>query len=292
MAKADIPVYNISEIDRNAFKDLLIDRFGRYLQKHYNHLHTPHRHSFYHLVMFTSGEGSHSIDFEKFEVAPYQVYFMAPGQVHSWDFSANVDGYIIHFNEILFSSFLKDGQYLNRFHFFCGNAADCVCQVPEQEQENISSLFETILVFARDSIEKNLDLIRIRLLELLILFDRLKSNRQNQHMPPQKITLLRSFQELLENNFRTIRLPKEYASLLHVTPNYLNALTHDLLGKTAGCLIRDRILLEAKRLLTNANMSISEIAYDLNFQDNSYFNRFFKKYVHITPDEFRKGFFK
>ncbi|MBD0286067.1 MAG: AraC family transcriptional regulator, partial [Flavisolibacter sp.] len=53
---------------------------------------------------------------------------------------------------------------------------------------------------------------------------------------------------------------------------------------------RDRILLEAKRLLTNADMTITEIAYDLNFQDNAYFNRFFKKNVGMTPDEFRKQF--
>ena len=61
-------------------------------------------------------------------------------------------------------------------------------------------------------------------------------------------------------------------------------------GKKAGDLIRDRVLLEAKRLLTNADMSVTEIAYDLNFQDNSYFNRFFKKNVGVTPDEFRKTF--
>ncbi len=65
-----------------------------------------------------------------------------------------------------------------------------------------------------------------------------------------------------------------------------------LLGKTAGELIRDRVLLEAKRLLTNGDMSITELAYDLNFQDNSYFNRFFKKYADVTPEEFRKSFTK
>jgi len=45
--------------------------------------------------------------------------------------------------------------------------------------------------------------------------------------------------------------------------------------------------LEAKRLLAHTNLSISEIAYRLNFQDNSYFGRFFKKYVKITPEAFR-----
>jgi len=77
---------------------------------------------------------------------------------------------------------------------------------------------------------------------------------------------------------------------LYITPNHLNALCQDMLGKTAGDLIRDRILLESKRLLTNADMTITEIAYNLNFKDNSYFNRFFKKEVGSTPDEFRTSF--
>jgi AraC-like DNA-binding protein len=62
----------------------------------------------------------------------------------------------------------------------------------------------------------------------------------------------------------------------------------DVLGKTAGDIIRDRIAVEAKRLLTNAEMDVKEIAYDLNFEDPSYFTRFFRKNVGTTPEQFRK----
>lgn len=86
-----------------------------------------------------------------------------------------------------------------------------------------------------------------------------------------------------------LRLPKEYAALLYVTPNYLNAFCRHMLGKSAGEIIRNRVLLEAKRLLINADMSIAAIAYQLNFADNSYFTKFFKKYAGVTPEEFRKN---
>ena len=85
------------------------------------------------------------------------------------------------------------------------------------------------------------------------------------------------------------RLPKEYAAMLYVTPNHLNALCNDLLGKAAGEVIRDRVLLEAKRLLVNADINISEIAFQLDFKDNSYFTRFFKKYTGTTPEDFRRS---
>ena len=76
--------------------------------------------------------------------------------------------------------------------------------------------------------------------------------------------------------------------MLHITPNHLNALVQEILGRPAGAVIRDRVLLEAKRLLTNADMTAAEIAYELNFQDNSYFSRFFKKYAGVTPEGFRR----
>jgi AraC-like DNA-binding protein len=57
----------------------------------------------------------------------------------------------------------------------------------------------------------------------------------------------------------------------------------------AGDVIRNRVILEAKRLLVNLDLSITEISYRLNFNDNSYFTKFFKKYVGSTPEEFRKN---
>ena len=290
MAKGSIPVYDICTIDQKAQKDLLLERFGPYLEKHYQHLHRPHRHSFYHLVLFTKGKGCHSIDFEKFSIAPYQIYFMIPGQVHSWHFEGGVDGYIVHFNEALFASFLLNSHYLERFYFFQGNAEDGICQVPAPMQSPVTNLFEAMLTEMEAGKEQNLDMIRLKLLELFIMVDRNCTSKKGKNVPQQKLMLLRHFQHLIDQHFRTIKLPKEYADLLYVTPNHLNALCQDLVGKTAGDLIRDRVLLEAKRLLTNADMTVTEIAYNLNFQDNSYFNRFFKKNVGMTPEEFRKTF--
>lgn len=291
MNKTSIPVYDIYSINNlNGRQDLLIDRFGPYLEKHYHNLHRPHRHSFYHLVLFTEGKGYHTIDFVKYLVKPFQVYFMIPGQVHSWHFEGRVEGYIVHFNENLFSSFLHNSRYLEKFHFFSGNSEDCVCQLPSKIHSGIVQLFESLVNEAKGNLIQNLDMVRLKLLEFFVLVDRSCVAKKEKPIQQQKYVLLRNFQQLIDTHFREIKLPKEYAELLYVTPNHLNALCHDLVNKTAGELIRDRILLEAKRLLTNADMTIAEIADNLNFQDNSYFNRFFKKYTGVTPEEFKKQF--
>lgn len=289
--QASIPVYDIGNINkREGLQDLLVERFASYLQKHYPSLHRPHRHSFYHLVFFTKGKGYHTIDFQKFNVVPGQIYFMIPGQVHSWHFEGVTDGYVVHFNEGFFRNFLHNSHYLEQFPFFSGVTEDGVCQLPIGVQEPVISCFERMLAEITANDAQNLDMIRLLLLQTFILVHRSCSAGQQKKVPQQKLLLLRNFQQAIEKLYRTVRLPKEYAELLYVTPNHLNALCQDLLGKTAGELIRDRVLLEAKRLLTNADLSVTEIAYDLNFTDNSYFNRFFKKYVGCTPDEFRKSF--
>lgn len=289
MAKK-IPVYDIWAIEQKAEKDLLVEPFGPYLEKHYQNLHHPHRHSFYHLVLFTKGKGSHTIDFQRFTVKPFQIYFMIPGQVHSWHFEGEVDGYLVHFNESLIHSFLENGHYLERFGFFKGHAERGVCQLPVGEQQHVVGLFESMLAELKGGSGQKLDMVRLRLLELFITVERHCKTVQQKNVPSQKLTLLTNFQQLIDKHFKTVRLPKEYADLLYITPNHLNALCQDLVGKTAGELIRDRVLLEAKRLLTNADMTVTEIAYDLDFRDNSYFTRFFKKNVEMTPDEFRKTF--
>jgi AraC family transcriptional regulator, transcriptional activator of pobA len=283
MARGSIPVYDICTIAKNG-EDLMIERFAGYLEKHYHTLHHAHRHSFYHLVLFTKGNGSHTIDFVKFDVKPAQVYFMIPGQVHSWDFNGETDGYIIHFSSDFFRPFLLNLSYLEQFSFFSGISEQSVCQLADHTYHKVVAIFESLLQ------EDNKDMVRVKLLEMFILVEKNVTHHSHNHLPGHTSALLKNFQQLINQYYRTMRLPKEYAELLHITPNHLNALCRELLGKTAGDVIRERVLLEAKRLLTSAAMSVLEIAYELNFKDNSYFTRFFRNYENITPEEFRKKF--
>jgi AraC family transcriptional activator of pobA len=293
MSKEKIPVYDICTLSKDKQPQqntLLVERFGAYLDRHPHSLHHAHRHSFYHMVLFTKGGGTHTIDFNQFKVTPYEIYAMIPGQVHSWSFEGPVDGYIVNFSDNLFRSFLLNPNYLERFHFFGGISEESICHVPAAVQGKVTRLFEELLEEAgsTNGLDGDVDMLRLLLMQLFILVERSCKSNGKKIIPQQKQVLLRNFRRLIDQHYLSIKLPKEYADLLYVTPNHLNALCQDLLGKTAGELIRDRIILEAKRLLTNADMTITEIAYNLNFQDNSYFNRFFKKNVGVTPDEFRK----
>ncbi|MDB5015660.1 MAG: araC 2 [Mucilaginibacter sp.] len=282
------PIYDICTLSDFKQHEILISRFAPYLDHHKN-LNTAHRHTFYHLVLFTNGGGSHSIDFENFTVKPYQVYFMIPGQVHSWNFEGFTDGYIINFSEAFFHSFLLNPVYPESFSFFSGDTKAAVIDLPENIHQKIYNLFEEIIEeFERTDVQET-DMLRVLILQLFIIINRLNDGRISNGPASYNQTLLKNFQKLIGQHYTNLKLPRDYADLLYITPNHLNAICKDMLGIQAGEIIRNRTMLEAKRLLINPQLSITEISFMLNFNDNSYFTKFYRKAEGITPEEIRKN---
>ncbi len=286
-----LPVYTIASLPGAAPQqsEVMAERFASYLDVHPN-LHAAHGHSFYHLVLFTKGGGFHTVDFRRFPVREGALYFMVPGQVHSWAFEGKTDGYVVNFNEGFFQSLLADDAYLDRFRFFSGDIGEQIYQLEPAAFAQAAGLLERAVSELRQAAPMYQDAVRLILLEFFILVTRETSpeTEATQALQGQALTL-QNFRRLLNRHFRELRLPRDYAALLYVTPNYLNALCRDLLQKPAGELIRERVLLEAKRLLVNQQQDISGIAYALGFKDNSYFSRFFRKYTGMTPEAFRKS---
>ncbi|PLK42806.1 AraC family transcriptional regulator [Emticicia sp. TH156] len=282
-----IPIVDICNLTDFREDDILVSRFADYLKAHHN-LCSAHRHTFYHLLLFTKGGGSHTIDFSNFPVIPYQIYFMVPGQVHSWSFEGEVDGYVINFSTSFFQSFLLRPDYLESFSFFNGIAEDGVIQLTDEVKDTIIQIFEETTRQVQQNNTISRDMVRVLLLQAFIEIEKHTQVHKLPGVPAFNYTLLKNFQKLVEKQYISLKRPMDYAGLLYITPNHLNALCKENLGITAGEVIRNRILLEAKRMLVNQNQSISEISYALNFSDNSYFTKFFKKYEGITPEEFRK----
>lgn len=293
MPQSPIPVYSICSLAHqpSASVDFMADRFDHYLVQHAD-LRFPHKHSFYHLVYFTEGTGSYSIDFINFNVQPGQIYFMIPGQVHTWNFKGKPNGFIINFSDSFIQQLIVNTRYLDQFPFFSGLAAQQVINIPAKKRPALVQLFETIIAEQSSAEEHATDFIRTALLQVFFTTGRMIKKEERSASNNYNSLLFRNFQHLVDQHYLTKKLTRDYAALLYITPNHLNALSKDVGGRPAGEIIRDRILLEAKRLLVNADMTIAEIAAALDFEDNSYFSKFFKKYEGLTPQEFRKQVIK
>ncbi|MFB6456728.1 helix-turn-helix domain-containing protein [Chitinophaga sp. Hz27] len=104
----------------------------------------------------------------------------------------------------------------------------------------------------------------------------------------RKDAKMEAFRKLLDKHFLQLHKPAEYADLLAMTPNALSKKSIGYFGKTPSQLIQERIILEAKKLLHLTQLSIKEIAFRLEFSDEYYFSRYFKKAVKESPQSFRK----
>ncbi|CAM4066955.1 AraC-type DNA-binding protein [Pedobacter westerhofensis] len=286
--KKEFPIYDICRFSLTLEEDVTISNLAVYL-KNLKSLHFPHRHDFYHLMLFTRGAGSHSIDFQQFSVKPYHFYFMAPGQVHNWHFEGDIDGYVINFSAVFFKSFLLDDEYLEQFAFLSGNVNYSVIDLTEELQPDVIRTIDRAVLEANTVHPFRLDSIRIMLLDLFILLAKVSKENEGLKLPEnQPRATLKKFEKLIEKEYQTMRLPKQYAEKLFISPGYLNTICQDVLGISAGDMIRNRIILEAKRMLVNLSLTVSEIAWNLNFADNSHFCKFFKNHVGMSPKSFRK----
>lgn len=280
-----IPVLEQCTVSYKEDKNFLADRLEVYLGKN-NNLVFPHRHNFYQMLLFLSGEGMHEIDFKQYPIERGQVYFMGPGQVHSWMFEGKMTGYIVNFDIDYFKSLLIQPDYVENLDLF-SSLNEGVFTLEEYQVREISSLFDQLIKLSSLPVTK--DLKRSLLLYILLRFDQAYIPNFPAKSIDYHLVLIKNFISLVDQNFKELHLPKEYAELLFVTPNHLNSVCKEYLGTQAGEVIRNRIMLEAKRLLILPDWTISQVAYELSFNDNSYFTKFFKKVEGKTPEEFRKS---
>ncbi len=103
----------------------------------------------------------------------------------------------------------------------------------------------------------------------------------------RKEELVIHFAKLVANHFREERMVRFYAEALNVTPKYLTETVKEISGKSAGQIIDDFVILESKLLLEKPEHTIAQVSDLLNFSDQSFFGKYFKRITGVSPKEFK-----
>jgi AraC-like DNA-binding protein len=282
-----LPIYNIEDFRFiGNEREFYANTFSAHIKQHDTFVLVPHRHNFYLCVLFTKGNGIHEIDFNTYDIVPRAVFTLAPGQVHNWTFSEDVDGYIF-FHTREFFNINYTFEKIEHFPFFSVDNAP-VMHLNNIAAVKIETIFREIVEEYQNNEElykpqKLYKLVNLVYIELLRLYIPKHIRTEQNHSYLGKV---RKLEDLVDVNFRKAKYPKEYAEMMNISDKHLNRMSKEILNKTISDLIFDRIILEAKRMLLFSKSSVSEISSDLGYLDSSYFSRLFKKKTGATPLQF------
>ncbi|MGE8428169.1 MAG: AraC family transcriptional regulator [Sphingobacterium sp.] len=253
----------------------------------YNELHgerhilRPHKHDFFIIDLFDKAKGIHTIDFQDYQIGNRQVHVLFPGQVHNWSIEPETTGYQLMIDKVFFERF---SPYF-RFSFtnYINNP---VIPLKAESFDLLKYEFNAIKneLEVKDSLQ---DVISLRVAVIAAIVSKDAEELFTDAKVFQSNPKLAKFNSLIGLHFKQEKLVTFYASLLNISPNYLNILCKKHLYISATQLIQQRVLLEAKRLLQSTDLSIKQIAFELGFIDHSYFSNYFKNQTGITPSDFR-----
>ncbi|UCC50727.1 MAG: helix-turn-helix domain-containing protein, partial [Anaerolineaceae bacterium] len=251
----------------------------------------PHRHNFYEVLYVTGGMGTHYIDSNAYPIEPNTFYFISPGQVHYWNVTIPIEGEILVFMDDFLLLAPADYMVLHELSFFHTVEGSPTLQLDEFDHLQVMSLLRAIAEEFKTYEFRSASVLRAYLHILLVQIQRLCAIQEakagnRQEKIAQKLT--RQFKKLVTNQYVTGQSVQDYADQLGVTVNHLNKTLKATTGCTPGQLIRREIVLEAKRLFQHTDLTATEIGYRLAFNDPSYFGRFFKREVGVSPGQFRR----
>lgn len=214
------------------------------------------------------------------------VHFVSPGQVHLLQRDAQSFGFVILFSTDFYHAINASTDTLYDLPFF-NNSFNASIKISAEKKLLLLNIIKRIKEECASMHTDKYELVYFYLQIVLLEFKRLYTQQIIAPNKKQGTELIFKFKKAVEKYFITEHAVSFYAKTIHVTPSYLSDIVHDNLGISPSQFIHNRIILEAKRILLHADKSVSEIAFALNFDDPSYFTRFFKKRVGLSPIDFR-----
>lgn len=239
------------------------------------HTHCFHRDDFFLIGVVISGRQHLSVDFEKYELKAGNAIIIFPGQIHASEPCTDTNGFALLLSPELLSD--KDLLAIRELQF--GNK---IIELKEGDLHDIIQLYKVLK--KRHQTAREIELSLVNAIKHMVI-----ANITPDHpsVPNRYIRLVLKFQQLMEENIRTVKSPTEYASMLNVSGVYLNEATKSVTGKNASCLIGEYVTMLAKRELCYTKLSAQEIALNLGYVDYSYFSRLFSRHASMSPKSFR-----
>jgi len=238
------------------------------------------------MIWFLSDDNTMSIDGIRYKFNKHEIVFLT--QFHHLEISEISEIKLLRFNRPFYCILDHDSEVGCKGILYYGAAQLPIIHLEGMELEIMETVWKmaTLEFEMQDSLQ--LEMLQMMLKRILILCTRIYKNQTDlDKLDIGRNDLVREFNFLVESHFKKKHAVADYAELLFKSPKTLTNVFKKLGEKTPLQFIQERIILEARRQIRYGQEDISQIAYDLGFNDIQSFSRFFKKHQGISPSDFR-----
>ena len=249
------------------------------------------RHNYYSLIWVINGSGKVKVDFSEYGFEKDALFSFSPWQPYMYSAAEEISGIALHFHPDFFCIHKHHKEVSCNGVLFNNIYQPPFIYVDEISATTFLMLIEQIRTEMRNPALAQYELLVSYLKIFLITASRLKTQQHPQALEVETENkepfVLQNLKNSIESHFRKKHSASEYADLLNISAKALAKITKTYFNKTITDLISERIIIEAKRELYLTNKPVKEIAYQLGYEDEHYFSRFFKNNANISPQVYR-----
>lgn len=249
------------------------------------------KHNYYSLIWIQQGNGIIKADFNTYNFTPNTLLSFSPHQPFLLEAESPLSGLVINFHPDFFCIHKHHKEVACHGVLFNNIYNPPFVNIDAKAQANFNMVVEQIKTEMQNPALAQYELLVSYLKIFLITASRLKTEQQSEIQKERSDTeepfILQNLKNYIETHYKTKHSASEYADMLAITPKALTKLTKAHFNKTLTDLISERIIIEAKRELYLTNKTVKEIAFELGYNDEYYFSRFFKKNAEVSPQLYR-----
>jgi AraC family transcriptional activator of pobA len=277
--KSEFSIYNLGDLGLPATYQSPVFRAG-----------------FFSFLFIKEAWGHYSSDALQFDYKPHTVYFNNPGHIKQFTIRQAKNLFLLTLSE----SFLKENVHADIFDEF----PFLLCEIvpPQDLKPKEFAEFEALYLQIQKAYHSG-SAYRHKLIGHLFVAILLKlkenlspdcspvrhSGRASEIVKKFKLSIEKHYRDLSDGVIEKAHRVQEYADLLNLHPNYLNAVIKAKTGKSIGNWIAEKTIAEAKSLLKNSDIPVKEISYRLGFAEIQHFSTYFKKHTQSSPVVYRQG---
>ena len=256
---------------------------------HFDHIQ---RLGYYSMILIQGGTGKLKADFSTHDISENTLMCFSPYQPFMLEAADNIKGLCIHFHPDFFCIHKHQEETACNGILFNNIYDPPLFEMETSDCEQFIQMVDGMRTEMRNPGLSQYDLLISQLKIFMILAARVKLGLNPKAAADfsrkQQPLILQDLKGAIETHFKAKHTASDYAELLHISPKALAKICKNHFHKTLTDLIAERIVIEAKRELYLTSKSVKEIAWELGYEDEHYFSRFFKRNAEISPQFYRE----